>query len=210
MKKISTTQFYLTLVFAICMLVSNILTAKTVQITENIVFTSALIVFPITYILSDVFSEVYGYKWSRTTCYIGFLTQLFAVLCFRAAIMLPYPFYWENQGAMELILGSTFRICIASLVAYFLGDLANDVVFQKMKEKDKEKRFYLRAILSSYVGNLLDSTVFLILAFFGDMPMSDIVIMIFTEASVKSIYETVMLPVTGIVVNKVKNVENIL
>ena len=77
MKKISKLQLVLTVLFVVCLLVSNIITGKQVQLPFNIVMTGAVFLFPITYILSDLFSEVYGYKWSRFTCYLGFIMNLF-------------------------------------------------------------------------------------------------------------------------------------
>ena len=99
--------------------------------------TGAVIVFPITYILSDLFSEVYGYEWSRKTCYMAFAMNMLMVVFFEIAIHTPSPSYWTNQEAFQTVLGSTPRVLFASMLAFLFGDWANDKVFAKMKEKPK-------------------------------------------------------------------------
>jgi uncharacterized integral membrane protein (TIGR00697 family) len=208
-KKISQLQFILTLVFIVCLLIANIITGKQMQLPFGIVMTSAVIVFPITYILSDVFSEIYGYKWSRFTNYLGFIANVFMVVIFQIAISSPAPSYFENQTAFEIVLGNTPRVLIASLVASLVGDFVNDRIFKKMKEKhlNSSKGFGSRAILSSVGGNFTDSFIFLPLAFIGQMPLQTLFIMLITQASLKTLYEIVMLPVTHLVVRYVAKKE---
>ena len=134
-KKYSFTQMLLTMIFVVSLLISNIITSKQVLLPFNITMTGAVFIFPITYILSDVFSEVYGYKWSRITCYLAFAMNLLMVLIFTLVIKTPAPSYWTNQGAFETVLGNTPRILFASLLAYVIGDFVNDKIFAKMKEK---------------------------------------------------------------------------
>ena len=123
-KKISVLQMLLTMLFVICLVISNIITGKQVQLPFNIVMTAAVVIFPITYILSDVFSEVYGYKWSRFTCYLGFAANLLAVSVFSIVIATPAPDYWTNQAAFEAVLGNTPRVLGASLLAFLLAILS--------------------------------------------------------------------------------------
>lgn len=211
-EKISQLQFILTLIFIVCLLIANIITGKQVQFPFGIVMTSAVIVFPITYILSDVFSEIYGYRWSRITNYLGFIANIFMVLIFEIAILSPAPTYFENQTAFEVVLGNTPRVLIASLIASLIGDLVNDKIFRKMKSKhlSDNKGFGKRAILSSVGGNFTDSFIFLPLAFIGQMPLQTLFVMLITQASLKTLYEIIMLPVTKMVVKFVskKEMEN--
>lgn len=208
-KKVSDLQLILTVLFVSCLLISNVLTAKQVKLPFNITMTGAVIIFPITYILSDVFSEVYGYRWSRITCYIGFAMNLLMVIVFSIVIASPAPDHWKNQEAFQVVLGSTPRVLFASLLAFIVGDYVNDNVFRKMKEKHKDdhKKFGLRAILSSLVGELADSLIFLPIAFIGVLPLKVLAIMTITQVLIKTGYELLMLPVTRIIVHKVSSYE---
>lgn len=211
MKKISKLQLILTVLFVVCLLVSNIITGKQVQLPFNIVMTGAVFIFPITYILSDLFSEVYGYKWSRFTCYLGFVMNLFMVLVFTAVIETPAPSYWQNQEAFQTVLGNTPKILFASLLAFMIGDYVNDRVFKKFKEKHpKDHRgFEFRAILSSLCGEVVDSAIFLPIAFLGTMPLNTLLVMGITQVSIKVAYEIIILPITKLVVKKVSKYEGV-
>lgn len=209
-KMVSELQLILTLLFVVALVVSNIITSKQVLLPFNITMTGAVFVFPITYILSDLVSEVYGYRWSRVTCYLGFAANLFAALVFSAVIQSPAPSYWQNQAAFQTVLGSTPRVLIASLLAFVLGDLVNDKIFAKMKRKypDSIKGFGARAIFSSIMGELVDSLVFLPLAFWGLMPLQTLVIMTITQVVIKTGYELIILPFTTVTVKLVTRYES--
>lgn len=209
-RNISELQLYLTLLFVVSLLISNIITAKQVLLPFGIVMTGAVFVFPITYILSDLFSEAYGYRWSRITCYLGFAANLFMVLIFSAVIATPAPDYWLNQEAFQTVLGNTPRVLVASLLAFVLGDFVNDRVFRKMKEKypNSIKGFGWRAILSSVCGELVDSLVFLPIAFIGQMPLKTLAVMTVMQVLIKTGYEVVILPITRLVVKKTSAYEN--
>ena len=209
-REISELQLVLTVLFVVSLLISNIITAKQVLLPFGIVMTGAVFVFPITYILSDLFSEVYGYKWSRITCYLGFVANLFMVLIFSAVIATPAPDYWLNQEAFQTVLGNTPRVLVASLLAFVLGDFVNDRVFRKMKEKypNSIKGFGWRAMLSSVCGELVDSLVFLPIAFIGQMPLKTLAVMTVMQVLIKTGYEVVILPITRLVVKKTSAYEN--
>lgn len=208
-KKISLLQMILTLLFVVSLLISNIITAKQMLLPFGIVMTGAVVIFPIIYILSDIFSEVYGYKWSRLTCYLAFIFNLFMVIIFTIVIKSPAPDYWLNQSAFEVVLGSTPRILFASLTAFILGDFVNDKIFQKLKSKHKDnhKGFSFRAMLSSLCGELTDSLIFIPLAFIGTMPVKTMVIMGITQVLIKTSYELLILPVTNVIMKKVSKYE---
>ena len=208
-KKVSNLELTLTLTFVVCLLISNIVAAKQMLLPFGITMTGAVVVFPIVYVLSDVFSEVYGYKWSRITCYFGFIFNLLMVLIFSIVINSPAPDYWTNQEAFATVLGNTPRMLIASLSAFVIGDFINDKIFDKMKKKhaNDHKGFELRALLSSFGGELVDSLIFIPLAFLGQMPFKTLVIMGITQVLLKTSYELVVLPITKLVVNKVSSYE---
>lgn len=209
-KMVSELQLGLTLLFVVALVVSNIITSKQVLLPFNITMTGAVFIFPITYILSDLVSEVYGYRWSRLTCYFGFAANLFAALVFSAVIQSPAPSYWQNQEAFQTVLGSTPRVLVASLLAFVIGDFVNDQIFARMKRKypDSIKGFGARAIFSSLMGELVDSLVFLPLAFWGLMPVQTLVIMTLSQVVIKTGYELVILPFTTIAVKLVSLYEN--
>ena len=203
-KTVSTLQVWLTVLFVSCFLVSNILAAKQFQLPFGITMTGAVIVFPIIYILSDLFSEAYGYKWSRLTCYMAFAMNLLMVGFFSIAIATPAPSYWTNQEAFQTVLGSAPRTLFASLLAYIVGDFMNDRVFRRMKNMHTDMTgFKARAILSSLVGEMCDSCIFIPIAFIGTMPARTLLIMGITQVCLKTGYEVVILPLTALATRKV-------
>ena len=210
LKKVSELQLFLSVLFVTSLLISNVITAKQVLLPFGITMTGAVFIFPITYILSDLFSEVYGYRWSRITCYLAFAMNLLMVLLFSLVIVTPAPDYWTNQEAFQTVLGSTPRVLAASLLAFVLGDMVNDKVFRRMKEKhpNELKGFGWRAILSSLVGELVDSLIFLPLAFLGQMPIATLAVMTICQVGIKTGYEVVILPITRLVVKLVSKYEN--
>ena len=207
--KASFLQVCLTILFVSAMLISNVITSKQIQFPFGITMTGAIVIFPITYILSDVFSEVYGYKWSRVTCYFAFSMNLLMVLVFSLVIATPAPAYWQNQEAFATVLGSTPRVMGASLLAYVVGDFVNDRVFRKMKEKHSGelKGFGWRAIISSLIGELCDSLVFVPLAFLGQMPFKTLTTMVVCQVLLKTAYEVIVLPLTTLVAKKANKYE---
>ena len=203
MKKISNLQLFLTVLFVSSLLIANVVTAKQIKLPFGITMTGAIIIFPVTYVLSDLFSEVYGYIWSRKTCYYAFTMNLLMVLVFEIVIATPAPSYWENQEAFATVLGSTPKVLLASMLAFIAGDFANDKVFAWLKAKHKdEKGFCVRAILSSFVGELMDSIIFVPFAFVGTMPVKTMFVMGITQVCLKVGFEIAFLPLTKMAVSK--------
>lgn len=207
--KHSSLKLLLTVFFVSCLIVSNIIAGKQIQLPFNLVMPSAVITFPITYILSDIFSEVYGYRWSRITNYLSLAMNLFAVIVFAIAINIPAPAYYENQEAFKVILGNTPRILLASTLGLWVGDYLNDNVFRVMKKKyqSSHENYGIRAIVSSLVGQIGDSLIFIPIAFYGVMPLEVMVTMIFTQALLKVGYEIIILPISKRLMLKVSAYE---
>lgn len=205
----SLVQIILTVLFVSCFLISNILAVKQIQLPFGITMTSAVYIFPIVYILSDVFSEVYGYKWSRMTCYMAFAMNILMVVFFELAIITKAPAYYTMSDAVKSVLGSSFRTLVASLTAYVAGDFVNDVVFREMKKRHKGemKGFGLRAILSSLCGEIVDSSIFIPIAFIGLMPTKNLIIMGITQVVLKVTYEIIILPFTSLTARKLTKYE---
>lgn len=214
-KKVSPLFILLVVLNTIAMLIANIIACKVFSIGFA-VLPCAVIVFPITYILSDVFSEVYGYEWSRRTAWIAFTANLIMVLFFTIANAIP-GVDGETSAAMQKVLGTTPWSLAASLVAYMIGDLMNDKVFRKLKEKQGEKGFCIRAIISSLVGELCDSCIFIPLGMnilpklflgFEFMTWDQIAIAIPAQALCKTLYESCIVPVTALVAKATKKYEH--
>ena len=194
-QKISPLLVKLVVIFTSCLIISNILANRLIQVGSWSLDAGNLL-FPVTYILSDVFSEVYGYKWSRrVTWWAAAMNLLFVALVALTNIM-PAPDYFDPVP-FQAALGSSFRIVAASIVSYVLGDLMNDRVFQRMKgDNSTMKGFVWRAFVSSFAGQVVDSFLFVTIAFYGTMPFEDLVSMICLNIFVKVGYEIVVLPVT--------------
>lgn len=212
MKKNKTTTYselflILSGIFITCLLLSNVLAAKLLKIGKYSI-TAGVLVFPISYIVNDVFSEIYGYKKTKKVIYLGFIMNIFMVLIFTLAILLPAPVWYENSEAFKLILGTTPRVCLASLVAYLFGSLINSKVLVKLKE-NKNNKFGIRAVLSTLCGEFVDSLLFVTIAFIGNVPTQEIFTMIIVQVVLKTLYEIICLPVTGIIVNKIKKYEKV-
>ena len=208
-EKYSFGQLALTIIFVTCLIISNIIAGKQIQLPFNLVMPGAVIIFPITYILFDIFSEVYGYAWSRATNYMGLIMNLLAVIAFAIAIKIPAPAFYENQEAFKTILGSTPKILIASTIGLWVGDFLNDNVFRLMKKKHKgtHENYSKRAILSSLVGEIGDSLIFIPIVFYGAMPLDAMIKMMFTQAFLKVGYEVLILPLSRALMLKVSEYE---
>lgn len=209
MKKENSNLFiYLSMTFVVCLLLSNILAAKMLAIGKFSI-TAGTLVFPISYIINDVLSEVYGYKKTKNIVLAGFILQLFMIIVFAVAICLPAPAWFENSDEFALILGSTPRIAVAGLISYLFGSLVNAKVLVKMRDKS-EKYFGIRAVLSTLFGETVDSMIFVPAAFFGTMPNKEILTMILSLITLKTLYETIFLPITYQVIKRVKKYEKII
>lgn len=201
----STIFLYLSIVFVVCLLLSNILAAKLLKIGPYSV-TSGVLVFPISYIINDILAEVYGYKKAKKVIIFGFIMSLFMVIIFSLAIFLPAPVWFENSEAFKTILGSTPRIAFAGFVAYLLGSLANAKVLVKMKGNN-ESKFGIRAIVSTIAGEGIDSLIFVPISFFGTISTEQMLQMILIQVIIKTVYEIICLPLTTFVLGKVKDYE---
>lgn len=188
------------------LLVSNIITSKLILIF-GLVFTAGDFLFPITYILNDVFAEVYGYEKTKLIVILSFICNLIMVIIFYITILLPYPDYWLNQEGYTNILLSTPRILLASFLSYVLGSIVNANVLNKIKFKNKNSRLYQRTILSSLVGELVDTIIFITITFIGTITISELIKLIVNVYILKIVVEIIFTPITCGVINKIKQIE---
>ncbi len=189
--------------FITCLITSNIIAVKLLNIF-GLVFPAAIFIFPISYILGDVLTEVYGYRQARQVIWLGFFCNLLAVVAIGVGQILPAASFWDGQVAYERILGYTPRLLVASFLAYLVGEFANSFVLAKMKIATKGRWLWARTIGSTVVGQGLDSLVFMTLAFVGTIPMAVLAGAIVIQWLSKSAYEAIATPLTYLVVNFLK------
>lgn len=210
-EKISMLKMILTFVLSLCLVLSNILVVKPINLLgiswlEN---TCAIFTFPITYVLSDVFSEVYGYKWSRITANFAFIGTALCSLLFALMILVQGNSAWTNQEALVSILGNTPQIAISSIFAFWAGDFANDKIFQAMKKKHIDsKGFGIRAIFSSLVGKYVDGFIFTFLGL-SFLPLETKIIMVLNCPFMQIVLEMLLLPCTTFIMKKIKKAEGL-
>jgi uncharacterized integral membrane protein (TIGR00697 family) len=193
----------------VCLLLSNILASKIVNV-YGFHITAGAIVFPISFIVSDIITEVYGFRMARAVIWLGFSMNILMVIFFALAIALPSPSWADENAAFSQTLGSTPRFVLAGLAAYLLGSWANAVVLSKLKLRSKGgSKFGIRAVLSTLIGEGIDSIVFILFAFADSVPFESLIRMIAVQIVFKSTYECLVLPLTVLVVKKVKKCEGI-
>lgn len=207
-ENLTKTELYATLtgVFTACLIVSNIIAGKTFDFF-SFTLPCAVIIFPIIYIVNDVLAEVYGYHKARRVILLGFFMNLVAVICYNVTIWLPAPVFFENSEAFSVVLSSTFRLLIASFVAYLAGSLVNAKLMVYLKQWDEDKLFF-RCIISTLFGEGLDAIVFIFIGFFGTMPFEALLLMIVVQALFKTCYEIIVYPLTRYVIRSVKALPN--
>lgn len=194
--------------FVASLLTANIIAVKLIQIGP-LILPAGVVIFPVSYILGDVLTEVYGFRWARRAIWLGFIGNLIAVVAIWLAGLLPAPVFWQGQEAYNSILGFTPRLLLASFVAYLFGEFANSTVLAKMKIWTKGRYLWTRTIGSTIVGQGLDSLVFILLAFGGLMAPPEMMTAILSQWLFKSAYEALATPLTYAVVNTLKRVEGV-
>ena len=194
--------------FVVVLLVSNIVAAKFFALRPLRV-SAAQILFQITYIFGDIFTEVYGYGASRRAIWYGFFASfLLVALTYIATIIPPAPEY-KDQAAFATIFKPVGRIVLASLVAYWCGEFANSFTLAKMKLWTNGKYLWTRTIGSTVVGQAVDTTVVMFVAFYGTRSIGIIFRLIIAGYLIKVVYETLMTPITYAIVNTLKRIEGV-
>ena len=193
--------------FVSVLLISNVASAKIVDFGW-FTFDGGTLLFPLSYIFGDILTEVYGYKKSRNVIWLGFFMALLMSIVFIIVGKLPSAPDWANQSAYDLILGLTPRIVFASLVAYSFGEFSNSFILAKMKILTKGKMLWTRTIGSTIVGEFVDSTIFILIAFIGILPNSLLLTLIISNYVFKTSIEVIFTPITYKVINFLKKKEN--
>jgi uncharacterized integral membrane protein (TIGR00697 family) len=191
------------------LLLSNLIAGKMWAPFGSVTLPAAVMLFPVTYIFGDIFTEVYGYRRARLVIWLGFAMCFIAVVVYMVTIALPYPAFWQNQEAFAAVLGTTPRVLGASLVGYLFGEFSNSMILSKLKVATGGKHLWVRTILSTVVGEAFDSAIFITGSFAGTMDTAILLQMILNQYLFKVCFEAVFTPVTYAVVRKLKQVEGV-
>lgn len=204
-QKFSIVFLLMAVLFTVCLIASNLFATKVFAI-GNISLPGAVIIFPVSYILNDCFAEVWGYRKARLVIWTAFAMNFFVVVVGQIVVWLPSAPFWDGGAHFDYMFNMAPRVTFASLLAFLAGSTLNAFVLSKMKVAQKGRGFSWRAIVSSIAGECLDSLVFMPIAFWGT-GVRQLVVMMLCQVSFKVLYEIVILPITNIVVRKLKAVE---
>ena len=205
-QQVSVTFMLLGVLFNVCLVASNLLGTKVIDVF-GISVTGGLMIFPISYIINDCVAEVWGYRKARLLIWSGFASNFFTVAVGLIAVAIPAAPFWEGEEHFNFVFGMAPRIAFASLMAYLVGSFLNAWVMSKMKIASKGAHFSLRAVWSTLVGETGDSLIFFPLAFGGLIGWYELLVMMGTQIVLKTLYEILVLPVTIRVVKYVKKME---
>jgi uncharacterized integral membrane protein (TIGR00697 family) len=194
--------------FVVILLISNLVAGKVCAIGPFQV-SGALLLFPITYIFGDIFTEVYGYAGSRRAIWIGFFSCGLMAILAKVIVLMPAAADWPNQAAYATVFDLVPRFVAASLIAFWAGEFINSYVMAKMKLITDGRHLWTRTVGSTVAGQAVDTTLVIVLTFAGTRSISSIANMIGSGYIAKVIYEVAATPLTYLVVNRLKRSEGV-
>ncbi|MDO8569196.1 MAG: queuosine precursor transporter [bacterium] len=188
-------------------LISDVTAGKIVELG---IFTvsATVLYFPITYIFADVLTEVYGYTKARNVVWQAFLASVIAGLIYQLVVWLPPAMGFDANDAYTRVLGSVPRILLGGWIAVWAGGILNDYVLAKMKVWTNGKYLWMRTIGSTIVGEGVNTILFYTIALYGVLPSNLLITSILSGWLLKVVVETILTPITYVVVNKLKKVED--
>lgn len=195
-KKISIYMILLSL-YCVALVVSNIISNRTFEIGQ-FMLPSAVIVFPIIYIINDVLTECYGFKMASKAIWTAFALNLMAVTFFNIAVNLPTT---TDYSSYNIVLGNTLKPLVASILAYLVGSFVNAKIMDVLRN---HKSLMLRCVLSTLLGESIDAAIFISIMFIGIMDFETVCMMIVAQSTVKTLYEIVLYPITKNVIKTIK------
>jgi uncharacterized integral membrane protein (TIGR00697 family) len=196
----------LTTAFVVILLVSNLVAQKVCQIGP-FALSGAVILFPITYIFGDVFTEVYGFAASRRAIWLGFFGTALLYAIGAIVIALPAAPGWRNQQAFATVFGVIPRILAASLIAFWAGEFANSYTMARLKLLTNGRKLWTRTIGSTVVGQAVDTVLVITLTFGGTLSMATLGRIIISGYLLKVGYEVLATPITYMVIHWLKRAE---
>lgn len=199
----------LSMCFAVLLVLSNTI-ANRLFVVGGILLPSAVIVFPATYIIGDVVTELFGFKYTRQMIVISLVLNCVFVLFGIISTILPAPRAAENILAYNIVFNFTPRTAIASIIAFLIGSIANAFTMEKMKQKEKiQKHLILRIMTSTILGEFADTCIFISIVFWGLLDIQSLLIMMISQFSFKVLYELIFSPITVIAIKRIKSKYNI-
>lgn len=199
--------------FVVVLICSNLIGPAKLATLEigghNFIYGAGVLFFPLSYVFGDVLTEVYGYARARKVIWAGFVGVIYASLMSFIIVELPPAPGWPNQEAYALIFGQVPRIVLASLIAFFTGEMINAYVMAKMKIWTKGKHLWSRTIGSTIVGQGMDSLIFYPVAFFGIWENDVILTVMVSNFLIKVSWEAILTPITYKLVSVLKRAENV-
>lgn len=205
-QQVSIPFMLLGILFNVCLITANLLETKVVQL-GSLTVTAGLLAFPVSYIINDCISEVWGFRKAKLVIWSGFAMNIFVVSLGLVAVALPAAPFWEGEEHFNFVFGMAPRIVVASLTAFLVGSFLNAYVMSRMKLASQGRHFSLRAIVSTVIGETGDSLLFFPIAFGGLIPWQELLVMMGLQVLLKSLYEVIILPLTIRVVKAVKRME---
>ena len=194
--------------FVTCLLTANTMATKLIAV-GGVVVTAGIIIFPVSYVVGDVLTEVWGYGAARRVIWLGFACNALMVAALWLGGELPAAPFWKGQDAYETIFSHTPRVLAASFLAYLVGEFANAFVLAKLKIATQGRWLWMRTIGSTVVGQALDSVVFVTLAFAGVVPAGVLAPIVVAQWIVKVAYEAAATPLTYAAVAWLKSREGL-
>ncbi len=195
------------ILFCVCLIAANLFATKQIAIGA-ISVTGGVLIFPVSYIVNDCVCEVWGYRKARLLIWTGFAMNFFFVLMGALCDIIPAAPYYENSEGFHAVFGLAPRVAAASFLAFLVGSFMNAYVMSRMKISSQGKRFSLRAIISSLVGETIDSLIFFPLALGGIVPWEAMPQLVFWQVVLKTAYEIAVLPITIRIIRYVKKHED--
>lgn len=205
---------YVMAAFVTILLLSNVLGAGKVATVElpgigAWPFGAGILFFPISYVIGDILTEVYGYARARRCIWAGFCALLFMAFMAWVVVALPPAESWKGQAAYDQIFGQVPRIVFASIIAFWAGEFANSYVLARMKIWTEGRHLWTRTIGSTFVGQGIDSLIFYPLAFYGVWDNATLVVVLLTQFALKVGWEALLTPLTYLVVGWLKRREGV-
>jgi hypothetical protein len=193
--------------FVTSLIAANIVAVKIVNVWIFQVPAGTLTLFPLSYIFGDVLTEVYGFRRARFIIWLGFACNAVAVVAILAAGALPAAGFWQDQAAYDTILGFTWRLLLASWVAYLVGEFTNSFILARLKVITGGRWLWSRTISSTLIGQFIDTGVFILIAFSGVIPNDELRRTFIDAWIVKVGYEVLATPLTYVVINFLKRAD---
>lgn len=200
---------YLMAAFVAILLLSNLIGASKLATINGYTFGAGILFFPISYVLGDVLTEVYGYANARRCVWTGFAALLFMAFMSFVVVAMPPAAGWDGQAAYESVFGNTWRIVAASVLAFWAGEFVNSFVMAKMKLLTGGRHLWSRTIGSTVFGQAVDSLIFYPVAFFGIWSNEQVLTVMVTNWLLKVLWEALLTPVTYAVVGWFKAREGV-